>query len=441
VFHEKFRAARLAHRRLTFRVAIVAPLVIAAAACSSSSKTGVSSGAATTAAGSGATSSGATSPLGPDKKATGTPVKVGVFNVEGGSIVSLPEVGDAEVAAAKYANDHLNGLGGHQIVIDRCGDKADGASATACANQFVQDKVVAVVTGQPATADQLVPTIAAAKIPYFGSSPSAATETVTPGLYFVSPGFLGTLSAWATYSKSQGYKSFGIFVVDNPQAIAAVNALGGLLFKKAGIALQVNVIPQGTADATALVQAGLGKKPDVVGIVGDGTTCQAILSGLKTAATSVPRIGIIPCLGKSVVDALGSDGLNGMVMFDNGDSVGNNPEAQLYRAVMKQYAPSTDIGGETPIGYMSMLGFVRAVNAGGLTGDATSASTDAAIKAASNVPLPLGEGQTFSCGSSTMGTAIIKSTICNSKVFQTTVKGTAEGTSFAVVDAAPLFTH
>jgi len=53
--------------------------------------------------------------------------------------VSIPEIGDAAEATAKYANDYLGGVGGHPIQIVRCADKADGASATACANQFVQD--------------------------------------------------------------------------------------------------------------------------------------------------------------------------------------------------------------------------------------------------------------------------------------------------------------
>jgi branched-chain amino acid transport system substrate-binding protein len=422
-------------KRLTCGAALLA-VVTLAAACSSSNSSASGSKAA------GASPPANAAALGTPQKAAGTPVKVGVFNVEGGTTVSLPNVGDAEVAAANYANDYLNGLGGHPIQIVRCADKADGASATACANQFVQQNVVAVVAGQPADADDLVPTIVGAKIPYFGASPAAATETIPPAggnLYFVSPGFLGTLSGWATYAKAQGYKTFGVFLVDNKQAVAAVNALGGNLFKKAGVTLQVNIIPQATADASSQVQAGLGKKPDVIAMVGDGPTCQAVLSALQTAASTVPKIGIIPCLAKSVVDAIGSAGLTGMKIFDGGDSVSSNHEAQLYDAVMKKYAPKTDATGESPLGYQSMLGFVRAVNAGGLTGDATAATVNAAIKAAKNVPLPIGDGQTFSCDTSAMGTAVIKSTICSSKLFETTVTGTAESPNFSIVDAAPLF--
>lgn len=413
-------------------VTFVTIFSLVAAACGDDDDSTASGGDGTT-----ATTAGDAAALGTPNKATGTPVKIGLFNVEGGSTVSLPDIGDAAVAAADYANDYLGGLGGHPIEIVRCADKADGASATACGNRFVQEKVAAAVMGQPAQADQLLPTVVSAGIPYVGASPAASTEILRPEPFFFSSGFLGTLSAWATYAKEKGYKSFGIFLVDNPQAVAAVNALGGGLFKKAGVELQVNTIPQGTADASSQVQAALGKKPDAVAIVGDDVVCQAVLQGLQTAASSVPTILISPCVQKTVVSAIG-EGLDGMVVFA-ADIESNTKEAKLYRAVMAKYAPKADPAGITSGGYVSMLGFVRAVNAGGLTGDATPQAINAAIKAAKNVPLPLSKGDTFSCDTSAMGTAIIKSTICSSKLSYTTIDGTKLSPNFTSIDAAPLF--
>ncbi|MCU1454193.1 MAG: Branched-chain amino acid transport system substrate-binding protein [Acidimicrobiales bacterium] len=431
---------RVAVRRRRKLVATLVAGVTLLGACSSkSSTTAAPGGNGAGGANVGKKVDNAATVLGAAKKATGTPVKVGVFNVEGGSTVSLPGIGDAAVAAAQFANEHLGGLGGHPIEIDRCADKGDGASATACGNQFVQDKVVAVVSGQPSQADQLVPTVAGAKIPYFGSSPVASTEVLTKGLYFVSPGFLGSLAAWADYAKTKGYKKFGIVVVDNPQATAALGALGGPLFKKAGVTLAVTTVPQGTADASTQVQAALAKTPDVIGMVGDSTVCQAVLSALKASSSTIPKIGISPCLNESVLTAVGTPALEGMVIFENGDAISDQPEAKLYRAVMQTYAPKSDAGGLSNAGYLSMLSFVRAANAGGLTGDVTASSVGTALAAAKSVPMPLGDGQTFSCDVSAMAGTVIASTICNSKLFLTTVKSGKESPSFTVVDSAPLF--
>jgi branched-chain amino acid transport system substrate-binding protein len=140
-------------------------------------------------------------------------------------------------------------------------------------------------------------------------------------------------------------------------------------------------------------------------------------------------------VAKSVLDAVGESGIDGTVLFTTGDTVGDNDEAKLYRAVMQQYAPNADAGGITPTGYLSMLGFIRAANAGGLTGDVTPQSVGTAVKAAANVPLPIGQDQTFSCTATTFPNPAIKATICNSKFFVTTYKGLTPG-DYTVVDAA-----
>lgn len=380
----------------------------------------------------------AADPLGTPKEATGDAVKVGFFTVEGGSTVSIPSIGDAGQAAADYANAYLGGLGGHKIELVRCGDKADGASATACANQFIEEGVVAVIAGQPAQADQLVPQIIKAGIPYIGASPTATSEFTSPEPFFFNPGFLGTLSAWAQYSKDQGLKKFGIFLVDNPQATAAVQALGTGLFGAAGVELQVNVIPQGTADVTSVVQTGLSQNPDILGIVGDNVVCQGVLQSLVTAGNSKPVIGISPCLQKDVVDAVGKAGLDGMLLFDGSDTISDDPEAVLYRDVMSKFAPDTDAAGITPTGYISMLGFVRSVNASGDLTDTSAASITAALKAAVNIPLPAGHGLTFSCDKSAI-TAILAPTICNATLLLHKVEGTTPSSDFTNVDSAALF--
>src|SRR5215218_9900739 len=122
-------------------IAVLGVVAVLAAACSDDGGSGSSGGTG---------GSADTSVLGEENAATGTPIKIGLYNVEGGSAVSLPQVGDAAEAAVEYANAYLGGIGGHEIEVVRCGDKADGASAAACGNQFVQEGVVAVVAGQPA---------------------------------------------------------------------------------------------------------------------------------------------------------------------------------------------------------------------------------------------------------------------------------------------------
>ena len=407
-------------------------LLVVAAACSSDNKpTGTGAGS------SAASSSDDSAILGPANKATGTPVKVGVFNVEGGQAISLPEIGDAAVAAAKYANDHLGGLAGHPIEIDRCADKADGASATACGNQFVQNSDAAVVATQPAQADQAVPAIVGAKIPYVGAAPAATSEITSDGTYFFSPGFVGVLAAMAKYDKDNSKPKHVMFGIENPMLTAAVGAIGKPLFQALGGDLELVTIPPGTADASSQVQQGLSLNPDVVSVIGDQTTCQTYLSALQTAGYAKEKLVIAPCTGKTVQDAVGA-ALDNATLFDYGARVGSDNEAKLYAAVMKTYAPNVDATGSAIYGYIAMLGFIRAVNAGGLTGDATPASITAAIKQAKNVPLPLGQTETFSCDTNSIANPLFKALVCNAKIFVTKLQS-GQPTTYQVIDTGPLF--
>ncbi|WP_084742478.1 ABC transporter substrate-binding protein [Cryptosporangium aurantiacum] len=378
--------------------------------------------------------------LGDKKPATGAPVKIGLFNIEGGTAVDSPEIGDGARAAADYANEYLGGLGGHKIEIVRCGDKGDGASAAACANKFVQARVAAVVVGQPATADQIVPVIQGAKIPWISASPSAPTEFAYPGATFFSSGFLGLLASQAVYAKQKGWKRVTMLGTENPQLVATLNSIGKPLFKGQGVTLDFVPVPHGTADAGPQVTAATQSKPDALVIAADAAGCQAVFSAMTTLGATQPKMVNNACVAQPVVDAVGEAGIDKTVLFMSGDPVGDHEEAQLYRAIMQQYAPDVEeTGGITPLGYQSMLGFVRALNADSATsGDVTPETVTAAIKKAKNLPLPMGNGETFSCDVTQFPVPTIKATICNSKYFVTTYSGTKAG-PYETVDAAAAF--
>jgi branched-chain amino acid transport system substrate-binding protein len=104
--------------------------------------------------------------------------------------------------------------------------------------------------------------------------------------------------------------------------------------------------------------------------------------------------------------------------------------------VMQTYAPDTDPTGITVVGYQSFLGLVRAVNAGGLTGDPTPESIAAAIAAAEDVPLPLGSGATFTCD----GTAIpVLENICSGTILAAEIQGEDHYGPVSHIDPTPLF--
>lgn len=394
-------------------VVLTAAAVFGIAACSSSGGTSGSSSSSSSSAASSSSSSAAdtsasssgassSSKFFPGTKATGTPIKLGLVSDEGGGAESNSNYSDAAEAAAKYANDELGGIGGHVIEVDRCGTKTTAAGATACANQFVQDKVDAVVSASSGFGGTIVPIVVGAGIPYVGASGNATEEVTTDGSFMWSGGFAATLNGFASYAKEQGWKKITVFPVDVPAAAGAVTALGGPFFRAAGVTVKVTPIPGGIADATPQVTAGVSDKPDAVAIVNNETGCTTTLKAIQVVDPTIPTMVNSSCLNSGTAQALGS-AFNGVKVMANFATDTNDAEAQLYAKIMSKYAPKADPTGFTGSGYQSMLGLIRAVAAGGITSDVTPASIKAAIKAAKNVPLPLGAGKlTFTCD----GTAV-----------------------------------
>jgi branched-chain amino acid transport system substrate-binding protein len=379
---------------------LAAATLIGAAACSSGSSTPSSSGSgsAGTASGSSGTS-GSTPPAAlsayfPGKKATGTPVKIGLINNEGSSPTAEPSLGDAAVAAADYANAELGGIGGHPIKVYRCSEDEDTASATACANQMVQDNVATVVIGTTGYGATMVPIITRAGIPYVSVTGSATQELTTPGTFMWSGGYESTLLGFAKYAAQHGYKKVTAYVIDVPAALAGATSLGDPVFKAEGVSLSVEPVPADVPDATAQVTAGLEGSPSAVAVIADEGTCTSILKALNVVGPTTPALVNTSCMTTSAVQALGN-AMNGVKVFGASAPQADDPEGELYRYVMARYAPTANATGYSVTGYQSMLGLVRATE--GLKGTPTPASIPAAVKAAKDVPLPDGAGLTFSC--------------------------------------------
>lgn len=374
------------------------------AACSSSSSTASSSGGSSSSATSAASSASASAPaaLSPfllGKKATGTPVKIGLINNEGSSPVAEPATGDAAVAAADYANDELGGIAGHPIQVDRCSENEDTASATACANKMVQDNVAAVVIGTTGFGNTMVPIITKAGIPYVSATGSSSAELTTPDTFMWTGGFPADLGGMAKYAAQQGIKKVTAYVINSPAALEGAQSVGAPLFKAAGVGFTIEPVPFGVADATPQVTAGLAGKPGGAAIVADAGTCTSILKALTTVSPGLPTMGNTSCLNTSTLTALGS-AMNGVRIMGRSDTQSDDAEAQLYRYVMAKYYPADTPTGDTVTGYQGMLGLVRALST--LTGDPTPATIITAIKAATKVPVPAGAGLTFTCNGKAM---------------------------------------
>ncbi|MEO9329033.1 ABC transporter substrate-binding protein [Gordonia aurantiaca] len=337
-------------------------------------------------------SSGSTSAL-PSNAATGDPVKLGLIVPEGGA-VTTPMVREGAEAAVDYLNNNGGGLSGHKIDLVVCKQQEEPASATKCANQMVEEKVAVVVSPMGAQGAVMVPIVTGAGIPYVAQAPVSQAEMATPKAFMLSGGIVAVLAGQAATAAQEGLKKVTVILGDSGDAAASVKALGEPMFQRAGVALNVVTVPVSAADMTPQITAGLADNPDAVGILGDQRQCISILKTLQTVAPDVKKFLIASCLDKAVVEATGTEAVDGAKAFTTVNVDSDDPSVELYRSIMAEYAPDTDPAGLAYIGYQSVaaLGELE-----GLDGPVDAAAFTKALSGSKNVPLPAAPGITFTC--------------------------------------------
>jgi branched-chain amino acid transport system substrate-binding protein len=314
----------------------------------------------------------------------------------GNTVGSAPLVQQGAVMAVAYANAYKGGLDGHKINMVFCQNQETPAGGQACANQLVQDKVVAVVlpfTGQGATE---VPTITKAGIPYITLSGASNQELMTPGSYALTGGYPATLGAYALSAKAHGYSKFAMLVSNVPAAIQGAELLGSLVFKNAGIGYKVIPVNPGTADVTPQLQAAVSWGAKAIGLTGDVTLCGSFLKGYQTLGLTEPKYVISTCLDPSIFSTLSSE-LGGSYV----DTTSNATAAEnaQYAAITQKFAPSVNANPNSSAnqagGLIPVLSLVDIM--AGYTGAVTPAAVKGQLALSTPRTVPLSGGITYVC--------------------------------------------
>jgi len=396
-----------------------------------------SSGTSSSGASSSASAAAATSVLGAPHAAKGSAVNVGLISDGGsGAVGTAPLVEQGAKMAVAYANAYKDGLGGHPINLIICENQETPAGGQACANQMVQDKVVAVVlpfTGQGATE---VPTVTKAGIPYITLSGASNQELMTPGAYDLTGGFPATLGAFALSAKAHGYTKFAMLVSNVPAAIQGAQLLGSLVFANAGVGYKVIPVNPGTADVTPQLEAAVSWGATAIGLTGDVTLCSSFLKGYQSLSLTQPKYVLATCLDPSIFSTLGSE-LGGSYIATTSNATSAD-DAQ-YAAITKKFAPSVSGNPNVSAGQASGLEPVLALL--NIMQDYKGKSvTSAAIKAQLALPtpytIPLSGGITFVCN----GDAIpLLPSVCSATTDVGTVSSTGVISGLQTYNPTPLF--
>lgn len=372
-------------------------LTLTITACGSSDSTGEASSAAFD-----------TAALGTPNKATGSPVTIGVISEGKGQAVDQSDEFRGAQAAAAYANEYLGGIGGHKVEVKVCEVRQDPAMATDCANQMVTAGVSAVVEGTLAEVDQTIEVLTPAGIPIIAASGSTKAALTTPG-YFSLFNSLSYFGVPAADGKEQGVSKAVMVVVGVPGAEGPARDVGTLLYKNAGIDLEVSAIPPGTADMTPQITAASADEPGLYHVFGNESFCTPAIQAIKAVDPDAAITAIAQCLSAAGAKSI-PGGYEGVHVVTTSDLDPEAEDTKLFRAVVGKYGDGAKESVITGSGYSPMLGMINALNAAKIT-DVSAKGITAAMKSAPATNYPLGAGATFSCDGKQMP---ISPNVCSS---------------------------
>ncbi|HEY6760763.1 MAG TPA: ABC transporter substrate-binding protein [Baekduia sp.] len=315
----------------------------------------------TAAAAPAATSTAAAAPdtasaLGTPKAASGSPVVLGLLNLESGP-VTFPEYRQAAEAAVKYINAYKGGIGGHPVKIDSCATDGQPSTSSRCANQIVDKKPALILGGADTGAPGAFPVYARSKLAYVGGIPFTPAESDSPdAIQFISIS-IGDNAAAVQYAKEKlGVKKATVLYTDDTQG--KFTGLGVIVpaMKAAGIDAKSVPVAPNAADLSSVAASAVSSSPDLI-YVNSPNACPALLKALKSVGSTAKIMGIDPCTSPPALKTAGdaAEGLYFAQPFESLDS--GAPDANLMLAAVQKYGPK-----DLALDSIAQAGFASVMN-------------------------------------------------------------------------------
>jgi branched-chain amino acid transport system substrate-binding protein len=335
--------------------------------------------------------------LGEPMPASGEPVVIGFgagLGDESQAAGAEALLEGAEVAVA-YQNEYRGGLGGRPIELFTCDLGALPETAVDCANQYVEEGVVAVLVPVASNSGSVVPIVTGAGIPYVSFAATSLDELASDGAFSIAGGGAGGLGSVALDAQQRKYKTLSHVLLDVPQLTLVATAVGDPLFEAAGIEQEVILAPVGVADLTAQLSTATG---DAILISADGATCAAALRAYQTLGLDTPLYLQTPCITDDIEESLPGifEGVSVATSLSDSES-----DEALFAAMVEKFDPDNPVArrpveaGQFAVGLSTVLSFAGALEG---VADPSSGAIAAGLEAAGVQPLALGDPVTFDCG-------------------------------------------
>ncbi len=325
------------HRMAAF-AALAATAALATACGSSNSGSSSSSGSSGAAKATSTATPDVSAALGTPKKATGTPITVGLLNLESGP-VTFPEYRQAAETAVKYINDYKGGIGGHPVQLASCATDGQPSTSARCASQIADKHPAFVLGGADTGAPGAFPVWVRKGLAYLGGIPFTPVESNAPNaIQFYSISIGDNLATSAYAADTLHAKTASVLYTDDTQGKFTGLGVIAPALAKSGVKVKTVPVAPSAADLTSVAASAIANHPDVV-YVNSPNACPGLLKALKSVGSTAKILGIDPCTSPQALSTAGdaAEGLYFAQPFESLDS--GSPDAKLMLAALAKYGP------------------------------------------------------------------------------------------------------
>jgi branched-chain amino acid transport system substrate-binding protein len=281
------------------------------------------------------------------------PIKIGLINQEDTPLGSFPEVRGGVEAAAAWVNAELGGVDGRRIEIISCVSSFSVEQSQGCAQELVQDDVVALVGGIDVTSNGSIPVLQQNGIPVVGGIPANLAEQQSELNFFFSGGVAGAMAAMIAHAEMNGAESVMIAYGEFESFEVTARDYAAPVAESLGMRVVLQPFPIVGADMLQVLTSASDADVDALIVAAADTSCVPVMEGAVQLELHSQLYLVGACAAETILEAAGSSAA-GVVFSAEGPPDPDDVEGAIFDAVVQEYATGP-AGGAGTVGFRSLM--------------------------------------------------------------------------------------
>ena len=328
-------------------------------------------------------------------EASGEPIRLGMVNQENTAAGSFPELSIAARAAIDFLNAELGGINGRPIEFTVCNTEFSAEGSSACAQQFVEDGVVAVLGGIDIFGNA-VEILDSNSIPYVGGIPVSTQSVTSPNSFQWSGGIWGATVAFAHHAVTEANASKVSILYGEFGSISAAAEYGETVLEASGVEVQMVPFPIVSTDISSALAAAASSNPDAIFILASDAGCKSGFDGLAALDIDVTAYFVGACAASSIIGQVDASKTNGLLFNVEGPvtaAANQNPDGLIFNAILAEYTDGLAPSGAGTVTFRATMNLLMVLDQ--IEGDITPAAIIEALR--SQVDAPSFNGHPYTC--------------------------------------------